>query len=408
MLDRGSNWLTARPARLGSALFALFTLAIPAYLIGGCKGPAEPPPKPVEAPAAVNARPFYVPRLISEEERAGFLGSRECLSCHPKYEDQLRSHHARTLELASARTDGDRFRKVNRVSDPIRSVAYETKVDGDRCVLEAQQSGKRGRVTAHYAFGSGNRGRTYVGEYGRDRVELRLSYYRRAGSNGRWDFTLGQEAGSPIETPVGRMLDYQRGLDCFLCHSTALVGNSAELALDRSIFAIGCETCHGPGKAHLEAVRARQADHLMPRLSEHRQEVATDLCGKCHRFPTGDEADNPIVRTQLPRFQGLAMSMSRCFTQSQGKLTCVTCHDPHRNADTITRVEYNRACLSCHTPHAPQQVACPKQPAGDCVSCHMPVQTVMMPTRPSFHTHWIKVWESKPGTAGKKQPAAKR
>jgi tetratricopeptide (TPR) repeat protein len=55
---------------------------------------------------------------------------------------------------------------------------------------------------------------------------------------------------------------------------------------------------------------------------------------------------------------------SKCFTASAGKLTCTTCHDPHkatRGAEAIA--EYSKKCAQCHTPHVA---------TNDCITCHMP------------------------------------
>ena len=49
----------------------------------------------------------------------------------------------------------------------------------------------------------------------------------------------------------------------------------------------------------------------------------------------------------------MTMTWSRCYTESEGNLSCVTCHDPHRNVETST-VANEAKCLICHAPDAGQ------------------------------------------------------
>ena len=70
------------------------------------------------------------------------------------------------------------------------------------------------------------------------------------------------------------------------------------------------------------------------------------------------------------------MKLSRCYRESQGRLDCVSCHDPHQAPAPKEKTAYfRRQCLECH-----EQAGC-KLPAAarlaksnddDCVQCHMP------------------------------------
>ena len=51
------------------------------------------------------------------------------------------------------------------------------------------------------------------------------------------------------------------------------------------------------------------------------------------------------------RFQATTLTWSRCYAQSRGELDCVTCHDPHRDAETSASF-YEVKCLDCHGPTA--------------------------------------------------------
>jgi tetratricopeptide (TPR) repeat protein len=66
---------------------------------------------------------------------------------------------------------------------------------------------------------------------------------------------------------------------------------------------------------------------------------------------------------------------SRCFLESKGALTCLSCHDPHRKlpAGEEATSYYSGQCRHCHEPGISTLVAQGKHPdEADCVSCHMP------------------------------------
>src|SRR5204863_2638734 len=58
------------------------------------------------------------------------------------------------------------------------------------------------------------------------------------------------------------------------------------------------------------------------------------------------------------------LQQARCFLESEGKLTCDTCHNPHRSPRGAEAVaHYSRTCLQCHTRHTD---------SNECTACHMP------------------------------------
>jgi hypothetical protein len=332
-----------------------------------------------------------VHRAVSAAARDDYLGSRACVPCHQRQAEQLQSRHARTLAAVTAATHGAAFQQRSEVFDPFVLGVYRTAVKDGRCVLELAAGNTRAAVDADFAFGSGNRGVTYVGAYRGQRVELRLSYYARLR---RWGFTPSQQAGGKVETPVGRLLGAEAEAECYRCHTTALVREAGgRVEPERSLLGVGCESCHGPGRAHVEAVRRHSPDLQMARLSSIRDRLSVELCGQCHRSPQNDDPASSVVQSQLPRLQGIALARSACSQRSGGKLSCVSCHDPHENADRTSRQTYNQRCLACHASAGAGQTLCSTAPKGDCVVCHMPEQKVDIPTSPTFHTHWIKVWE---------------
>ena len=254
-----------------------------------------------------------------------------------------------------------------------------------------------------YAFGSGDRGLTLVGrEASGVPCELRLSIYRQ-GNRSIWDVTTGQPRRQAVGLGfLGRPLTGDGVRLCVSCHVTnprAVLEEAGPEAADR---AIGCERCHGPGGNHLLAVDARFPDPAIGRPSLASGAAVVQLCAQCHS-PRG----NPVSRDDPAsvRFQGTTLTWSRCYAESDGKLDCVTCHDPHRNASTETSY-YEARCLSCHGSgtttsgferHKPirlseavPRTACPINPAAGCVSCHMPAVKAPM-AHSTFTDHFIRV-----------------
>src|SRR5262249_13251981 len=87
------------------------------------------------------------------------------------------------------------------------------------------------------------------------------------------------------------------------------------------------------------------------------------------------------------RFQATTLTWSRCYTQSRDTLDCLTCHDPHRNAQTSPAF-YESKCLDCHGPQAPTR--CPVNPRRDCIGCHMPTIRGAVP-HAMFTDHDIRI-----------------
>ena len=86
----------------------------------------------------------------------------------------------------------------------------------------------------------------------------------------------------------------------------------------------------------------------------------------------------PAAGTAEDRFVGQVEQMheSRCFRASQGRLGCISCHDPHQRPEPEEQASYYRdRCLECHADRGcslPSTVRLARSQTDDCVSCHMP------------------------------------
>ncbi len=267
-----------------------------------------------------------------------------------------RSGHSRTLTSVSRRrlardVDG------KSVPDPaLPGVTWSFRLRGGRLYIERRAPSNVEECVAEYAFGSGFHATTFVNVIDAATpaiLEHRMTYFARDKSFG---LTPGHEgiSRSPGMDPLGGLPPPRDARFCFECHSTQVSTHDVlGIEEDRLIPNVSCERCHGPGRSHVEAAR-RGADGSELRLlfgpeRGYTAQHVIELCGMCHRHPGKPgvgplDPDNP----RLARFQPVGVLQSRCFRESRGAFSCVTCHDPHARAST-DRVAYNTTCRSCHS-----------------------------------------------------------
>jgi hypothetical protein len=240
----------------------------------------------------------------------------------------------------------------------------------------------------HLAFGSGKSGVTYATAYADGGLlEFHKSYFV---PHRQWYTTPGQED-LPARSP-GRRFEPALARKCILCHAVTMPED--RLALEKRFLGVGCESCHGAGSAHIAAAEEGRASKvLIVGLKGARGTQMQETCGKCHRTAaTIDPSDTGALK-QTQRFQPYGLSLSRCFKESQDRLTCTTCHDPHHDAVTDPK-HYEKVCRDCHS-SAVGKKACPVNPKEKCVSCHMPQRQVFegtnLPTR--MADHYIRIFK---------------
>lgn len=332
-----------------------------------------------------------------EPEPAPYVGSEKCRECHRSRAREVdQSRHSRTfargLELAARNLP----QPAADPGDP--SVRHSLTRQGGELRYGTRQGDRAVDAVVAFAFGSGDRGMTLVGTDDRGRArELRLSLYD--GSR-VWDVTSGQMTPpQPGADMLGRILGDDELRSCFFCHTTVARSARHRIGPEAADHGIGCERCHGPGGNHLAAVAMNAPDPAIARPGPESGPDIVALCAGCHS-PLG----LTVSRTDplAPRFPAAGLTWSRCYTESNGALDCLTCHDPHRDAET-SPAYYERKCLGCHAPAAPPREAaaslsrvshrratCPVNPTSGCVDCHMPTASGLVPHTP-FTDHFIRV-----------------
>ncbi len=343
-------------------------------------------------------------------EPAPYVGAARCSYCHfSKYQAQRVTRHARTFHRPAALTSLSLA--APSIADPAEAkVAHTLRMANGRLVQETHVEDRIFRAVVDYAFGSGDIGRSLIGrdEAGKVR-ELRLSVYQ-AESRLLWDVTPGQPAHPPAaEDYLGVPMTPDHLYGCFGCHVTSPRAVLQGTGPEADDVAIGCEKCHGPGGNHLLAVDRRFPDLAIGRPALVSGLPVVKICAQCHNGRSGapvQPGDPDAVH-----FQTVTLTWSRCFTESDNNLDCVTCHDPHQDASTDTAY-YEARCLTCHArsgsqtptrkrrrlaaPASPQEaVVCPIKPDSGCIACHMPaVKGAISHTSPT--DHFIRVHRQSP------------
>ncbi len=359
---------------------------------------------PTEAAVSAQSRSYRDSQPM-EPEPAPFVGEVQCAKCHATiFRDQNNSRHARTFYRK------DQIPAILVPEQPIADpsnvqVSHAFHKRGDGLEVQTRVDGQVYRTIIDYAFGSGERGVTMVGHNEEDRsFEYRLSLYHNSVG---WDVTTGQALQPNQDSALyqGREIGPDDMRHCIDCHHTNSHAVLTSTGPELSDHAIGCERCHGPGGNHLKAVTVKDfASNPDPDLAIGRPSLASGaaivgFCAECHSQKKTGRQLTPGSPDSV-RFQGVTLTWSRCYEESGRKLNCVTCHNPHRNAESTPK-SYESRCLHCHSSagatvnrgggtNTGGQTSCPVQPASGCIACHMPKKQTDV-AHMSFTDHFIRV-----------------
>ena len=402
---------TARPSSEPAVAVVKEPEARPAAETGGKPGSGLP--TVMIAPPKVTA--WHDNRMLTAEEASDYTGDASCARCHDAVCRQYKgTRHAETLLPVTPERHGAFFRNGNKVKDGILGFTYRADIQNGKPVIVGETAARKSALPADFAFGSGRNAITFLSRERPDAwVDLRISYYTR---EKKWDYTPTQRPGDREFTRAAGIVQAGELLTaCLQCHVTYLRAGAEGPDIEKSHLGIGCERCHGPGRAHIEAIDLRAkgyriASIFMEKLKEASPERINKVCGDCHHDTTNSPPGEFKTENGLARFEGVALPRSKCY-QKSGTLSCVTCHNPHQDADPDP-ARNDALCLNCHSspkkapahppvgvpPAAPPAVTvCKVNPKSGCVGCHMPAQTIATIPHAKYHHHWIKVWE-KPGS----------
>jgi hypothetical protein len=318
-----------------------------------------------------------------------FLGDQVCLDCHKKFSSFGHSGMAMAMETVGAsKVLSDNPQLTMRVG----AYSYQIKRDGKQSFYSVTNGKDTITLPILYAFGQGKMGQTYVLQHEGKFYESLVSFYHEPKA---LDFTIGAPRMEPksLLDAVGRVLPPNEVSNCFSCHATGAVVGS-QLRLENFTHGIRCETCHGPGGKHVEAVKAGEPGStgiFDPGLLSG-DELTQQFCASCHRG--ADEfALLKSMEINNVRFQPYRIFHSKCYSDDR-KISCVACHNPHEPLRENAPAYYDKRCLECHTlkskpAKAGEGSSCPVA-EKDCTSCHMPKIEVKA-AHFNFTDHYIRV-----------------
>ena len=261
----------------------------------------------------------------------------------------------------------------------------------------------------HYIIGSGNHARSYLHQASDGRLlQLPVSWYTEKG--GFWAMSPGYD--QPDHVGFRRAVDFE----CMACHNAyPEIEPGSDVLGRKPVFdgnipeGIDCQRCHGPGRAHLDALaQGASRDSVIRSIVNPGKlppEREFEVCMQCHLETTSRKLPHSIVRHERGFFsyrpgEPLANFMlhfdhapgtghddkfevvqsvyrlrkSKCFQASAGLMTCTTCHDPHHAPrGQEAAVHYSNACRNCHAAELAAKVEANEHPvATECIRCHMP------------------------------------
>jgi hypothetical protein len=227
-----------------------------------------------------------------------------------------------------------------------------------------------------WAFGAGAQAITYV-------RRLDAEYYLEEAES--WYRAIDGYARTPGHTNAAGVRDRifdpaATILRCFGCHSTGPLRVVDERGIVPHETGVRCEACHGAAASHARnpaAVRPQNPGRLSA-------DAINRLCGECHRMPMQQADETNLRNPWNARHQPYLLAASRCFVESRGRLSCLTCHRPHLPLEKEAG-KYDAVCSGCHA-----RIQHTTAVAGPCADCHMPAVRPQQHLR--FANHRIGVY----------------
>jgi tetratricopeptide (TPR) repeat protein len=342
-----------------------------------------------------------------------YADSQACAACHRKIaDDYARTGMGRSFFKPAAANTIEAYN--GSYYHALSNTHFSMTLRAGQYIQRRWQIGFGGKETnveeqpVDYVMGSGNHARSYLTRTARGTlIELPLGWYSEGG--GRWAMSPGSDSAHPR---TRRFISYR----CMFCHNgTPQIPPGNEAPGSDPVYVgalpegIDCQRCHGSGAKHIRTVQtaggdrqAVQASIVNPaRLSPKRR---MEICMQCHLETTSGRIPSALIRFNRgpfsfqpgepledfllafdhapgtghdAKFEAVGsvyrLRQSQCFIKSGDKLTCNTCHNPHRvERGPAAVAQFAAACRQCHGNIDAMAAAGKHTKSNECATCHMP------------------------------------
>src|ERR1700691_35049 len=231
-----------------------------------------------------------------------------------------------------------------------------------------------------------------------------------------------QQAATSQPKAAADSTDFVGQETCATCHADVVknfgTNPHTRLALQHAGKGVTCESCHGPGKAHVEGggdvtkirrlgkMGTKEVDDTClgchagahPNFDRSPHAKANVGCLSCHSVHASEtpehllKAEQPKLCFQCHTDTKPAFDMPFHHPVNEGAVSCSDCHDPHGtfgNNNIKSTADQNAICTKCHAetrgPFVYEHAAVK---AEGCFGCHSPhgSQNARMLNMPSVNT----------------------
>ncbi len=211
-------------------------------------------------------------------------------------------------------------------------------------------------------------------------------------------------SGAPAQVSPGEYVGEEKCLECHEDQGKGYHGSPHARAQNQRTPAAKntCETCHGPGKAHVDAdgeghiqdmktMAPRQVGEICTTChvrTEHdnwagsKHDSRNMSCTTCHSVHESKSADGALKKAsvsetcvQCHRKEVNKVHRSSHMPVREGKMECTTCHNPHGSQNVKMLREgnsINEACATCHSEKRGPFLWEHAVGRENCVTCHDP------------------------------------